>query len=92
MIKLKGTKFQLKVWNALKKLRKGETKSYLDIAKSIGKPRACRAVANAIANNPYPIKIPCHRVIKSDGSLGGYSGPGGIKTKKKLLKKEGFYS
>tara|TARA_B100000941_G_C28429328_1_gene513320 strand:- start:191 stop:469 length:279 start_codon:yes stop_codon:yes gene_type:complete len=92
MIKLKGTKFQLKVWNALKKLRKGKTKSYLDIAKSIGKPRAYRAVANAIANNPYPIKIPCHRVIKSDGSLGGYSGPGGIKTKKKLLKKEGFYS
>ena len=92
MIKLKGTKFQLEVWNALKKLRKGKTKSYLDIAKSIGKPRACRAVANAIANNPYPIQIPCHRVIKSDGSLGGYSGPGGIKTKKKLLKKEGFYS
>tara|TARA_B100000886_G_C20421460_1_gene491795 strand:+ start:2080 stop:2364 length:285 start_codon:yes stop_codon:yes gene_type:complete len=92
MIKTKGTEFQLQVWKALKKIRKGETKSYLDIAKSIGKPNAYRAVANAIANNPCPIKIPCHRVIRSDGSLGGFSGLGGIKTKKKLLKKEGFHS
>ena len=90
MTKISGTPFQLKVWNYLKKIRKGEVKTYLDVAKAIGKPKAFRAVANAIANNPYPPKIPCHRVIRSDGGLGGYSGFGGIKTKKKLLKKEGF--
>ena len=59
------------------------------MAKAIGKPRAVRAVANAIGKNPYAPKIPCHRVIRSDGSLGGYSGKGGIKTKRFLLKKEG---
>jgi methylated-DNA-[protein]-cysteine S-methyltransferase len=60
------------------------------VANSIGKPLAVRAVANAIGKNPYPQKIPCHRVIRSDGSLGGYSGKGGIRTKKILLKKEGI--
>ena len=60
------------------------------MAKAIGKPLAVRAVASAIAKNPYPPQIPCHRVIRSDGSLGGYSGKGGLKTKKKLLKKEGI--
>ena len=54
------------------------------------KPKAVRAVANAVGKNPYAPKIPCHRVIRSDGGLGGYSGPGGIKTKKKLLKMEGI--
>ena len=62
----------------------------LNIAKGIKKPKAVRAVANAIGKNPYAPKIPCHRVIRSDGSLGGYSGKGGIKTKKKLLKSEGI--
>jgi len=60
------------------------------VAKSIGKPLAVRAVANAIGKNPYAPKIPCHRVIRSDGSLGGYSGKGGVKTKRLLLKKEGI--
>jgi len=60
------------------------------VAKAIGKPKAVRAVANAIGKNPFPPKIPCHRVIRSDGKLGGYSAKGGIKTKKKLLKNEGF--
>ena len=87
---LKGTKFQLKVWNLLKKIPKGTVKTYSEVAKAIGKPLAVRAVANAIAKNPYPIKIPCHRVIRSDGSLGGYSGEGGVKKKKNLLKKEGI--
>ena len=64
---------------------KGKTKTYLEVAKAIGKPKAVRAVANAVGKNPYPIKIPCHRVIRSDGKLGGYSGPGGIKRKKRLL-------
>ena len=61
------------------------------MAKAIGKPLAVRAVANAIGRNPYPVKIPCHRVIRSDGTLGGYSGKGGIKKKKMLLKKEGIF-
>ena len=89
-MKLKGTEFQLKVWSYLKKIPKGKLKTYAQVAKAIGKPKAVRAVANAIGKNPFPPKIPCHRVIRSDGKLGGYSANGGIKTKKKLLKNEGF--
>ena len=89
-MKLTGTKFQLKVWAYLCKIPRGSVKTYSQVAKAIGKPLAVRAVANAIGKNPYPPRIPCHRVIRSDGSLGGYSGKGGIKTKKKLLKKEGI--
>ena len=86
---LKGTKFQVKIWKYLKTIKKGQTKTYLEVAKAINRPKAVRAVANAIGKNPYAPKIPCHRVIRSDGTLGGYSGSGGIKTKKKLLKSEG---
>ena len=89
-VKLKGTKFQLKIWKYLKKIPRGSIKTYSQVAKDIGKPSAVRAVANAIGKNPYPPMIPCHRVIRSDGSLGGYSGKGGIKTKKMLLNKEGI--
>ena len=89
-MKLKGTKFQLKVWDFLKKIPKGTVKTYSEVAEAIGKPLAVRAVANAIGKNPYPIRIPCHRVIRSDGSLGGYSVTGGVKKKKNLLKKEGI--
>ena len=85
---LKGTKFQLKVWRYLMKIPKGKTKTYLEVAKAIGKPSAFRAVANAVGKNPFPPKIPCHRVIRSDGSMGGYSGKGGIKKKLKLLRYE----
>jgi len=85
---LKGTEFQLKVWNYLKKIPKGKVKTYKDVAKAIGKPLAVRAVANAIGKNPYPPKIPCHRVIRSDGRLGGYSGKGGIQRKRHLLRSE----
>ena len=85
-----GTKFQLKVWDYLKKIPRGRVKTYSQVAKAIGKPLAVRAVANAIGKNPLPPQIPCHRVIRSDGSLGGYSGKGGIKTKKLLLKREGI--
>ena len=88
-MKLKGTKFQLKVWSYLSKIPRGSLKTYSQVAKAIGKPRAVRAVANAIGKNPYAPKIPCHRVIRSDGSIGGYSGKGGLKTKRFLLKKEG---
>ena len=90
MTKLNGTKFQLKVWRYLTKIPRGRTKNYTEVAKAIGYPLAVRAVANAIGQNPYPPKIPCHRVIRTDGNLGGYSAKGGLKTKKKLLKKEGF--
>ena len=88
---LKGTKFQLKVWKYLKTIRKGKVKTYKQVAVGIKSPKSARAVANACAKNPYAPKIPCHRVIRSDGKLGGYSGSGGTKTKKKLLKNEGFY-
>ena len=86
----RGTKFQKKVWNYLKTIRKGTVKSYRQVAIGINRPKSARAVANAIGRNPYPIKIPCHRVIRSDGTIGGFSAPGGTKIKKKLLKKEGF--
>ena len=89
-MKLVGTEFQLKVWAYLKKIPRGSLKTYSQVAKAIGKPRAVRAVANAIGKNPCAPQIPCHRVIRSDGSLGGYSGKGGVKTKKLLLKKEGI--
>ena len=86
-MKLKGTKFQVKVWTFLRKIPRGSVITYSQVAKAVGKPLAVRAVANAIGKNPYPIKIPCHRVIRADGSLGGYSANGGVKMKKKLLKK-----
>ena len=87
---LKGTKFQIKVWNYLKTIPKGKVKTYKQVAIGINSPKAARAVANACAKNPYAPKIPCHRVIRTDRALGGYSGKGGIKTKKLLLKREGF--
>ena len=87
---MRGTKFQLKVWSYLKKIPRGSVKTYSQVAKGIGKRFAVRAVANAIGKNPNAPQIPCHRVIRSDGSLGGYSGKGGIKTKKLLLKREGI--
>ncbi len=87
--KLKGTVFQKKVWQALMNIPRGKTITYKELAKKIGKPRAVRAVANAVGANPCAPEIPCHRVVRSDGTLGGYSGKGGIKTKRALLIKEG---
>ena len=84
------TKFQLKVWNYLKTIPKGTVKTYKQVAIAIKRPKSARAVANACGKNPYAPKIPCHRVIRSNGSLGGYSGKGGVKTKRFLLKKEGI--
>ena len=86
----RGTKFQKKVWNYLKTIRKGTVKTYKEVAIGINSPKSARAVANAVGKNPFSPKIPCHRVIRSDGSLGGYSGKGGVKTKKLLLKREGI--
>ncbi len=89
MKKLNGTKFQISVWEEIKKIPKGQTKTYKDIALALKKPKSSRAVANACGKNPLLIEIPCHRVIRSDGKLGGYSGKGGITQKRKLLKDEG---
>ena len=72
------------------RIPKGSVKTYKEVAIAVNRPKSYRAVANACGKNPYAPKVPCHRVIRSDGSLGGFSGPGGEKTKKKLLKKEGF--
>ena len=85
---MKGTKFQLKVWKYLQTIPKGTVKTYKQVAIAIKKPKSARAVANACGKNPYAPKIPCHRVIRSDGGPGGYSGRGGIKTKLRLLKSE----
>ena len=84
-MKLDGTDFQVSVWKELLKIPRGKTKTYKEIAIAIGKPNSSRAVANACAQNPYAPEVPCHRVIRSDGSLGGYSADGGIKRKQKLL-------
>ena len=86
----RGTKFEKKVWNYLITIKKGSIKTYKQVAIAINRPKSARAVANAVGKNPLAPKIPCHRVIRSDRSIGGYSGKGGVKTKKKLLKKEGI--
>ena len=86
-----GTVFQIQVWEEIKKIPRGEPLSYKQIALTIGRPKSSRAVANACGKNPYPIIIPCHRVVKSNGSLGGYSGKGGRNKKRELLKKEGVF-
>ena len=85
---MKGTKFQLKVWKYLKTIKKGKVKTYKQVAIGIKRPKSARAVANACAKNPYAPKIPCHRVIRSDGGIGGYSRIGGTKKKLKLLRSE----
>jgi AraC family transcriptional regulator of adaptative response/methylated-DNA-[protein]-cysteine methyltransferase len=73
MDQLHGTPFQLSVWQGLLCIPRGETRSYLELARSIGQPRAVRAVANACGRNPVPLFIPCHRAIRSDGEPGGFS-------------------
>ena len=80
---LKGTPFQEKVWSALAKIPYGQTRSYKEIARAIGHPKAFRAVGNANGQNPIPLIIPCHRVIESNGGLGGFGH--GLKVKKQLL-------
>jgi len=87
---IEGTKFQIKVWNELKKIPYGKTASYKDIAIAIGNVKAVRAIGRANGKNPVPIIIPCHRVIEHSGKLGGYSG--GVGIKEKLLELEGSLS
>ena len=83
-----GTSFQKKVWKELKKIPYCESRSYKEVALAIGHPQSARAVANACAKNPYAPAVPCHRVVRSDGNLGGYSAKGGIKKKAELLRLE----
>ena len=81
-----GTKFQLRVWNELRRITYGETRSYKDIARAVGNPKACRAVGGANNKNHILILIPCHRVIGKNGSLVGFGG--GVDVKKYLLELE----
>lgn len=86
---LDGTKFQKAVWAEIQKIPKGKTCSYKELATKIGKKNAVRAVANAVGANPLIGSIPCHRVVRSDGTIGGYSGKGGVRAKRKMLQNEG---
>lgn len=83
---LAGTSFQLQVWDALKHIPVGETRSYRQIAEAVGAPDAVRAVGTAIGANPVAVLIPCHRVVRSDGALGGYAW--GLDIKRQLLARE----
>ncbi len=83
---LRATAFQLRVWQTLLAIPFGETRSYREIAEAIGQPNAFRAVANACAANPVPLVVPCHRVIRSDGDIGGYGL--GVERKRALLEQE----
>ena len=87
---LRGTEFQLACWRALLAIPFGETRTYADIARSVGRPQGFRAVGMANNRNPIAIAVPCHRVIASDGTLCGYGG--GLEVKRKLLELEGALS
>lgn len=83
------TPFQRKVYEALLKIPKGEVRTYAQVARAIGRPMAARAVGQAVKRNRWAPAIPCHRVVRSDGELGGYSAPGGLAAKRRLLAQEG---
>jgi O-6-methylguanine DNA methyltransferase len=85
---LAGTAFQKSVWNALRKISSGRTKSYGEIAQAIGRPGAVRAVGGACGANPVPVLVPCHRVLATNKKLGGFSG--GLDWKRELLLREGI--
>lgn len=87
---LRGTDFQVACWRALVRIPYGETRSYADIARAVGRPQGFRAVGMANNRNPIAIVVPCHRVIASDGTLCGYGG--GLDVKRKLLELEGALS
>jgi methylated-DNA-[protein]-cysteine S-methyltransferase len=81
--------FRRRVYSAAREIGPGETVSYGEIAKAIGAPEAARDVGGALGENPFPIVVPCHRVLAADGSLRGFSAPGGIRTKRRMLEIEG---
>ena len=89
-LKVSGTPFQVAVWRTIAKVPFGKTISYGQIAEAIGKPKAARAVGAAVGANPTPLLVGCHRVLGSSGSLTGYSGGQGVKTKVLLLEHEGI--
>jgi methylated-DNA-[protein]-cysteine S-methyltransferase len=80
--------FTRRVLTELRRVRRGKTISYAALARRAGRPNGARAVGQAMAANPLPIIVPCHRVVRSDGGLGGYSGPGGVVSKRRLLAME----
>ena len=84
---LQGTAFQKSVWNIMIKISAGKTKSYGEVAKAIGNPKAVRAVGGACGANPIPVLVPCHRVLAADGKIGGFSS--GLHWKRELLTREG---
>ena len=84
-----GTDFQKAVWDAMRKIPAGKTATYKDLATAAGSPKAFQSVGTACGLNPIPIIIPCHRVLASGDKPGGYSGDGGLETKRALLKIEG---
>jgi len=81
-------RFYQKVWTACAQIPKGQTRTYGELARSVGHPGAARAVGQALARNPFAPTIPCHRVISANGALTGYSGAGGLRRKKQLLDRE----
>ena len=83
------TDFEKSVLEATLAIPRGRVASYKEIAAAIGRPNACRAVGNALAKNPFAPMVPCHRVVRSDGGIGGYSAPGRSKRKLRMLKDEG---
>ncbi|MCL4379267.1 MAG: MGMT family protein [Candidatus Marsarchaeota archaeon] len=90
ILKSKGmTDFQIKVLLATMRIPKGEVVTYKELARMIGRPKAYRAVGTALRNNPLAPQIPCHRVVRSDGSIGSYSAPGGTRKKRSMLMAEG---
>lgn len=88
----RGTEFQRSVWKEIQKIKFGQVKTYAEIAKAIGKPKAARAVGGAVGSNPIPLAIGCHRVLGARGKITGYSGGKGLPTKRVLLKLEGVDS
>ena len=84
-----GTPFQRRVWEAMQLIPRGRVTTYGEIARYLGSPGAVRAVGTAVGRNPFAPTIPCHRVVRSDGRIGNYSGGEGVKTKIALLNEEG---
>lgn len=87
-----GTDFQRKVWLQASGVPYGRVTTYSGLAKEIGRPNAARAVAGALARNPVPLLVPCHRIVGADGTLRGFSAPGGVETKQAMLRLEGACS
>ncbi|MCU1328468.1 MAG: O-6-methylguanine methyltransferase [Bryobacterales bacterium] len=87
---MEGSEFQIEVWQALRKIPYGETRSYRDIARAVNRPKGFQAIGQANTRNPLPIIVPCHRVIAVDGGMGGYGG--GLERKRILLETENRYA